>query len=87
MWDVILQAGFAATVVDFMNGLSLLLAGLIGLIWLSAGIIVWVAVQHYWSGKIELLPFATPQNRRESVQRESTLRPSEQEAHSGIGVD
>ena len=49
MWHVIAQAGLASAGVDFTESLSLLVAGLVGLVWLSAGLIAFLAGQHYWS--------------------------------------
>lgn len=51
MWDFIGQSGVASTVVDFTDELSLLLIGLVSLVWLSAGMIVCAAVRHYLSQK------------------------------------
>jgi len=47
MWHVFAQSGLANAGVDFTNSLSLLVAGLVGLVWLSAGLITFMAVQHY----------------------------------------
>lgn len=48
MWNFInTQPGLATAVLDFTNDLSLLLLGLVGVIWLSVGAIVFMAVQHY----------------------------------------
>jgi hypothetical protein len=49
MWYGIAQAGLATTGVNFTDSLSLLSAGLVSLVWLSAGLIVILAVQHHWS--------------------------------------
>jgi hypothetical protein len=49
MWNSIAQSGFASAGVDFTDSLSLLIAGLVGLVWLAAGLITVLAVQHYWS--------------------------------------
>ena len=49
MWYGIAQSGLANTGVDFTDGLSLLIAGLVSLVWLSAGLIAVLALQHYWS--------------------------------------
>jgi len=49
MWHVIAQAGLASTGVDFTESLSLLVAGLVGVVWLSAGLIAFMALHHYWS--------------------------------------
>jgi hypothetical protein len=49
MWYSIAQSGLASVGVDFTESLSLLVAGLVSLVWLSAGLIAVLAVQHYWS--------------------------------------
>jgi len=49
MWYSIAQSGLASVGVDFTESLSLLVAGLVSLVWLSAGLIVVLAVQHHWS--------------------------------------
>jgi hypothetical protein len=60
MRHVIAQAGLASTGVDFTESLSLLGAGLVGVVWLSAGLIVFLALQHYWSQPRTRLPETTP---------------------------
>jgi hypothetical protein len=60
MWHVIPQAGFASVGVDFIDSLSLLVAGLVGLVWLSAGPIAFMAVQYYRSEPQTWLPEAIP---------------------------
>ena len=60
MWHVIAQSGLASTGVDFTESLSLLGAGLVGVVWLSAGLIVFLALQHYWSQTRTRLPETTP---------------------------
>jgi hypothetical protein len=49
MWYGIAQSGLASTGVDFTDSLSLLIAGLVSLVWLSAGLIVVLALQPHWS--------------------------------------
>ena len=49
MWNTIAQSGFASAGVDCTDSLSLLIAGLVGLVWLAAGLITVLAKQHYWS--------------------------------------
>ena len=49
MWNSIAQWGFASAGIDFTDSLSLLIAGLVGLVWLAAGLITVLAMQHYWS--------------------------------------
>jgi hypothetical protein len=59
MWHVIAQSGFASAGVDFTDSLSLLVAGLVSLVWLSAGLIAFLAVQPYWSQTQPRVPEAT----------------------------
>ena len=47
-------SGLTTMVLDFTNDLSLLIVGVIGLMWLSAGIIAFIAIQHYWAEKRRL---------------------------------
>ncbi|HJY82717.1 MAG TPA: hypothetical protein VKK81_16735 [Candidatus Binatia bacterium] len=49
MWYTIVQSGLASAGVDFTDSLSLLIAGLVSLVWLSAGLIAVLAGQHLWS--------------------------------------
>jgi hypothetical protein len=50
MWNFInTQPGLATAVLDFTNDLSPLGVGLVGLIWLSVGLIIFMAAQHYLS--------------------------------------
>ena len=63
MWNVVPLFGPSPTVLDFTDDLSLLLIGLLALVWLSASMIVWAAVHHYWSEKTE----TAPQTTRDSV--------------------
>jgi hypothetical protein len=60
MENVVYLFGLPTTVLDFTDDLSLLLAGLITLVWLSAGMIAWAAVRHYWSEKTKTAPRTTP---------------------------
>ena len=60
MWNVIAQAGLAGAGLDFTDRLSLLVAGLVGLVWLSAGLLAFIAVQHYRSQIQRWLPEAIP---------------------------
>ena len=60
MWYVMAQSGLARAGVDFTESLSLLGAGLVGVVWLSAGLIVFLALQHYWSQTRTRLPETTP---------------------------
>ncbi len=49
MWDSIAQSGFANGGVDYTDSLSLLVVGLVSLVWLSAGLVAVLAVHYYWS--------------------------------------
>jgi len=61
MWYSIAQSGLASAGVDFTESLSLLVAGLVGLVWLSAALIAVMAVQHHhWSQTQLRLSEATP---------------------------
>ncbi len=52
MWPMT-QPGLATAVVDFTSALSPLTIGLLGLMWLSVGFIVFVAIREHLSRKIE----------------------------------
>ncbi len=43
MWNFLPPSGVATTVVDFTSDLSLLLTGLVGIVWLSVGMLAWMA--------------------------------------------
>jgi hypothetical protein len=60
MWHVIAQPGLASAGVDFTESLSVLVAGLVGVVWLSAGLIAFLALHHYWSQTQTRVPEATP---------------------------
>jgi len=60
MWPVIAQSGLTSAGVDFTESLSLLVAGLVGVVWLSAGLIVFLALQHFVSQTRTQLPETTP---------------------------
>jgi len=48
MWNIMPQfSALTTTVLDFTHDLSPLIVGLIGLTWLSAGMIAVMAIQHY----------------------------------------
>jgi hypothetical protein len=49
MWSFISQSELATAVLDFTNDLAPLLVGLLGVVWLSSGMIVWAAIHHYLS--------------------------------------
>src|SRR5262249_61770897 len=46
MWYSIAQSGFASVGIDFTDGLSLLVGGLVSLVWLSAGVVTGLAGQY-----------------------------------------
>ena len=60
MWNFPMQSGFATTIVDFTNDFSWLNIGLVGLMGLSAGIVVFTALRHYLSEKAQPAVEATP---------------------------
>jgi hypothetical protein len=47
MWNFISATGLATSVLDFTNDFSPLLVGLVGMVWLSAGLIVWATIHDY----------------------------------------
>jgi len=57
MWNFITQVGPASGTVTFANDLSLLVVGLVGLVWVSVGMIAFEAVRYYLSEKTQ--PTAT----------------------------
>ena len=56
MWYGIAQSGLAGAGVDLTESLYILVAGLVGLVWLSAGLIVVMTMHHYWSQSQARLP-------------------------------
>jgi hypothetical protein len=52
--------GLPTTVLDFTNDLSPLFVGLVCLVGLSGGMIVWSAVRHYWLEKTKPVPRMVP---------------------------
>lgn len=60
MINLITQAGYAAETVTLTNDLSWLIAGLICLVWLSAGMIVAAAVQDWIAQVTHSTTQATP---------------------------
>jgi hypothetical protein len=60
MWSFAIQPGFATTIIDFTNDLSWLTGGLMGLMGLSAGMIVITALRHYWSEKAQPMAETQP---------------------------
>ena len=53
MWNFPIQSGFATTIVDFTNDFSWLNVGLMGLMGLSAGVVIFTALRHYLSEKTQ----------------------------------
>lgn len=47
MWGIAPQSGLTTVVLDFTNELSPLIFALLALVWISAGAIAWLALQHY----------------------------------------
>jgi hypothetical protein len=57
MWNLITQVGPANATVIFANDLSLFVAGLVGLVWLSVGMMAFETIRYYLSEKTQ--PTAT----------------------------
>lgn len=53
MWSFMSQSGPAMAVLDFTNDFSVLFIGLVGIVGLSAAMIVWAALGPYRSQKHE----------------------------------
>ena len=51
MWSFITQVGLANATIHFTDDLSLFLIGLVGLVWLSVGMIAFETVRYYLSEK------------------------------------
>ena len=60
MWTFTMQPGLATAVVDFTNDFSPLLVSLVSVVWLSAGMIVCFALQHFLTQKTEPSAETTP---------------------------
>jgi hypothetical protein len=60
MFNLIAQAGYASTTVNFTDDFSLLIAGLIGFVWVSVGMLVAVAVRDWISQGTRSTTRATP---------------------------
>ena len=60
MFNLITQSGYAAATLNLTNDLSWLIFGLIGLVWLSAGMIVAAAVRDWMSQTTHSTTQATP---------------------------
>jgi hypothetical protein len=61
MLNFIAQAGSATATVDFTNEFSGLLAVLIGLVWLSAGMIAFMAVREWLNAKPQIVADEMPE--------------------------
>ena len=67
MWPMT-QYGFATTTIEFTGDLSPLIIGLVGLLGLSAGFIIFAALQERWSQKTELMQEThASENRRDAA--------------------
>jgi uncharacterized oligopeptide transporter (OPT) family protein len=51
MWNFMGQSGPATAILDFTNDFSVLMIGLVGIVGLSAAMIVWIAIAHYLAQK------------------------------------
>jgi len=60
MFNFIAQSGYATATVNLTDDLSWLISGLIGLVWLSAGMIVTAAVREWMSQTTHSTTQATP---------------------------
>lgn len=60
MWSFMIQPGLAIATVDLTNDLPLLIAGLVGVVWLSTGMIAFAAIRHYLSQRTKPTAEATP---------------------------
>jgi hypothetical protein len=60
MFNLIAQAGYANATVNFTDDFSLLIAGLIGFVWLSVGMLVAAAVHDWISQGTRSTTQATP---------------------------
>jgi hypothetical protein len=49
MWSFISQFGLATASLEYTTDFSPFLIGLVGVLWLSAGLMVWATLQHYRS--------------------------------------
>ena len=63
MWQVILQFGLLSGILLFMNNLTILGSGLVGLIWLATGLIVAMAANDYRAQIRRLWPAVKPTNK------------------------
>jgi uncharacterized oligopeptide transporter (OPT) family protein len=51
MWNFMHQSGPATAVLDFTSDFSVLLVGLVGLVGVSAGILIWMGIRHHLAQK------------------------------------
>ncbi len=71
MWNFLTSPGATIIVVDFVQNLPVLLSGLIGIRWFSAGILVCVTVSHYVTQRTlsRVETASTPVGHREAAQQ------------------
>jgi hypothetical protein len=60
MYDPFNLSGLATAVLDFTDALSPLLVGLLGVMWFSAGMLIWAAAQHFRAARIRPAPRDAP---------------------------
>jgi threonine/homoserine/homoserine lactone efflux protein len=60
MWTFITQPALATAVVDFTNDFSPLLVGLVSVVWFSAAMLVWCALQSFLTQKPQPRAETTP---------------------------
>jgi len=60
MLNFISTVGHASATLNFTDDLSVFLSGLVGLVWLSAGMIVYSALRETYSGKAKLASSTSP---------------------------
>jgi hypothetical protein len=48
MFSSLIPTGVTSLFVDLTSGYAPLVVGLVGLTWISAGMITWIALAHYW---------------------------------------
>ncbi len=60
MWNFIPQSGIMTATVDFTHDLSWLLTALVGVVWLSAGMLVGVTLRHYLCTRLTPTADRTP---------------------------
>lgn len=48
MSSSLIPTGVTSFIMDLTSGYAPLGVGLLGLMWISAGMITWMAIEHYW---------------------------------------